>query len=254
MFESVVFPAPFSPSSAWTSPAAASKSTWSFATTAGNRFVIPRSATAEEEGGEARASPPSALLALGATDDALDEPGHAVHVLAGHALALRDPQLARLVVERACELVERAVDQRRLLGRDRRLRLRTDLRTVRSEADHLVFEVAVVEVGLPGPVHRCLDLAQVVRAPVVDRRRQPLLGRELPRVRVVADPRDALLLCVLPRSRAVDVLAEHVGTARMQVLGRLRLLAGIEPGVRQDQLHLDARVRRLRTERERVGV
>src|SRR6478672_12986674 len=156
MFESVVFPAPFSPSSAWTSPAAASKSTWSFATTAGNRFVIPRSATAEGEGGEAGASPPPVVLALGATDDALDEPGHAGQVLHRHALALRDPQLARLVVQRACELVERAVDQRRSLGRNRRLRLRTDLRAVRSEADHLVLEIAVVEVDLPGPVHSCM--------------------------------------------------------------------------------------------------
>ena len=46
MFESVLFPAPFSPSSACTSPTAASKSTASFATTPGNRFVIPRIATA----------------------------------------------------------------------------------------------------------------------------------------------------------------------------------------------------------------
>jgi hypothetical protein len=53
MFDSVVLPAPFSPSRACTSPAAASKSMWSFATTAGKRFVIPRRATAAEEGGEA---------------------------------------------------------------------------------------------------------------------------------------------------------------------------------------------------------
>src|SRR5688572_4939302 len=38
MFESVLFPAPFSPSSACTSPTAASKSTPSLATTPGNRF------------------------------------------------------------------------------------------------------------------------------------------------------------------------------------------------------------------------
>ena len=42
MFESVLLPAPFSPSSACTSPAAASKSTASFASTPGKRFVIPR--------------------------------------------------------------------------------------------------------------------------------------------------------------------------------------------------------------------
>ena len=55
MFESVLLPAPFSPSSACTSPSAASKSTPSFATTPGNRFVIPRRATAAamEEGGRA---------------------------------------------------------------------------------------------------------------------------------------------------------------------------------------------------------
>ena len=41
MFESVLLPAPFSPSSACTSPRAASKSTCSFATTPGKRFVIP---------------------------------------------------------------------------------------------------------------------------------------------------------------------------------------------------------------------
>ena len=42
MFESVLLPAPFSPSSACTSPAAASKSTRSFATTPGNDFEMPR--------------------------------------------------------------------------------------------------------------------------------------------------------------------------------------------------------------------
>ena len=46
MFDSVLLPAPFSPSSACTSPARASKSTPSFATTPGKRFVIPRIATA----------------------------------------------------------------------------------------------------------------------------------------------------------------------------------------------------------------
>ena len=51
MFESVLLPAPFSPSSACTSPAAASKSTASFATTPGKRFVIPRMATAGEAPG-----------------------------------------------------------------------------------------------------------------------------------------------------------------------------------------------------------
>src|ERR671931_209331 len=43
MLISVDLPAPFSPSSAWTSPRCRSKSMWSFASTPGNCFVIPRS-------------------------------------------------------------------------------------------------------------------------------------------------------------------------------------------------------------------
>src|SRR5262245_3896557 len=43
MFISVDLPAPFSPSSACTSPRRRSKSTWSFASTPGKRFVMPRS-------------------------------------------------------------------------------------------------------------------------------------------------------------------------------------------------------------------
>src|SRR6266516_2870294 len=108
MFESVVLPAPFSPSSACTSPSAASKSTWSFASTPGKRFVIPRSATAGaegEEGGEAVTSPP-VVLALGATDHAPDEPVHRVQVLDRQPLPLRDAELPLLVVQRPRELVE----------------------------------------------------------------------------------------------------------------------------------------------------
>src|SRR5919198_503138 len=96
MFESVLLPAPFSPSSACTSPSAASKSTRSFATTPGNRFVIPRRATAGrleliaggEESGESAASPRCSALALGPPDPALDEPVHRVQVLDGQLLAL----------------------------------------------------------------------------------------------------------------------------------------------------------------------
>src|SRR5881392_3643190 len=97
MFESVDFPAPFSPSSACTSPGAASKSTPSFASTPGKRFVIPRIATAEDGGAppaplesisSALASPK--LLAARAADHALHEPVHRVQLLDGHPLALRD--------------------------------------------------------------------------------------------------------------------------------------------------------------------
>src|SRR5712691_13022941 len=122
MFESVLLPAPFSPSSACTSPSAASKSTRSFATTPGKRFVIPRSATAipmaGEEGEEAWTSPPT-QLALGAADHAFDEPVHRVEILHGHPLPLRDAQLPFLVVQRTCELVERPFLQSRFLRGDR---------------------------------------------------------------------------------------------------------------------------------------
>src|SRR5262245_61760271 len=150
MFDSVVLPAPFSPSSACTSPTAASKSTSSFATTAGNRFVIPRSATAGG-GGEAFASPPG-LSALGATDHGFDEPVHRVQVLDRQPLALGDAQLALLVVQRTGELVELAADDRRPLRRDRLLRLRGDLRPVLGEVGEAVLHVPVVEACLPAAV------------------------------------------------------------------------------------------------------
>ena len=46
IFESVDLPAPFSPRSAWISPGSTSKSTPSFATTPGNRLLIPLILTA----------------------------------------------------------------------------------------------------------------------------------------------------------------------------------------------------------------
>src|SRR5215475_125958 len=117
MFERVDFPAPFSPSRACTSPSAASKSTPSFATTPGNRFVMPRRLTAAGiRGSSGRGRRPAHRVrsALRAPDDALDQPVHAVEAVGSalqdlHALALRHTQLAALVVERAGELVERAV-------------------------------------------------------------------------------------------------------------------------------------------------
>src|SRR5215212_11892289 len=250
MLDSVVLPAPFSPRSAWTSPRAASKSTWSLATTAGKRLVTPRNSIAGREGGAE--APPSGLSALGATDDALDEPVHRVQVLDSHALALGDAELPLLVVERSREFVERALDQSVLLLRDGRLGLRADLRPVRGEADHAILDVAVVEVRLPRAVHRRLRLAQVVRPPVVDRGGEPLLRRELVRVRVVADPRNALRLGELTGRGAVDVLPQHVRAGRVQALRRFLLLARVEPRVRPDQPNFRARMRRLRAECEGI--
>src|SRR5438477_7133002 len=134
MFESVDLPAPFSPSSACTSPSTASKSTASFARTPGKRFVIPRSSTAagmERGRAEPRPRPPGRALSLGASDDALDEPVHGVQVLHGQPLALRDAQLPVLVVERTLELVPLATLERLLASGDLGLGLGGHERPVR---------------------------------------------------------------------------------------------------------------------------
>src|SRR5215211_2856242 len=173
MFESVLLPAPFSPSRACTSPAAASKSTHSFATTSGKRFVIPRMSTAG--GAPSAPLPPidsaSCNLALRASDHALHEPVHGVEVLDGKPLARRHPQLARLVVERTLELVERAVLESLLDLRDLGLRLGAHLGPVRRDVREAVLDRPVVEAGLPRVVHRRVHASQVVGAPVVHRRR-----------------------------------------------------------------------------------
>src|SRR5438132_1058351 len=158
MFESVLFPAPFSPSSACTSPAAASKSTESLASTPGKRFVIPRIATAgEAPGSPAPLAPGTELGAIcpnglagrlnvgDGPDDALHEPLHRVQILDPQALALGDHQLAALVVERARELVERTVHDRLLPGQDQRPRLRRDLRPEGGQLREAVLDRAVVE-------------------------------------------------------------------------------------------------------------
>src|SRR4051812_19708411 len=246
MFESVDLPAPFSPSSAWTSPSAASKCTSSFATTPGNRLVMFRSSTAAGiEKGRAGVCPrpPGSALALRAPDDALDEVVHGHQVAVGRAMARLDAQLALLVVDRAAELVPLAAHDLRALGSDELLRRSGDLRAVRSEQREPVLDAPVVRAGLPRAVHRGRGATEVVRAPVVDGRGQPLLRRELLRVRVVADPRDLGRLGELAGGGAVDVLADHVGTGRLEVLGRLLLLVRREPRVRPDDLHLRARVR-----------
>src|SRR5438874_11969390 len=193
MFESVDLPAPFSPRSACTSPAAASKSTPSFATTPGKRLTIPCIATATpfEVAVAVELGCSGSRLALRAADHALDEPVHGIQVGHGQALARRDLQLAALVVERALELVELPRDQVSLLLRDRGLRRRADLGSVGREPDEAVLQVAVVEARLPRSGHGGLHAAQVVRPPVVDSGGEPRRGCELLRVRVVADPRDA---------------------------------------------------------------
>src|SRR6266511_2467833 len=141
MFESVDLPAPFSPSSAWTSPTAASKSTASFASTPGKRLLIPRMLTADWPG--APANPPLTDRSSGrpngstlrAADHALHEPVHGVQILDGQPLALGDAELAGLVVQRPPELVELAGDQRRALRPDRGLRHCRHARPARRHGD-----------------------------------------------------------------------------------------------------------------------
>src|SRR5438093_1758508 len=160
MFDSVLLPAPFSPSSACTSPAAASKSTASFASTPGKRLVIPRMATAAPCGA-AVVSTRSAATRFSSRrrrrrlarrwdvgdgpDYSLDQPLHGVQVLDPEALALRDHQLAALVIERAGELVELPGLDLLLLREDQRLRLRRDRRAERRQLREAVVDRAVVE-------------------------------------------------------------------------------------------------------------
>src|SRR5215213_6786610 len=156
MFESVLLPAPFSPSSACTSPSAASNSTPSFATTAGNRFVIPWRVTAGigvAPARRSRSSPGACALTLGAAFDPSDEPVHRVELLHGQALALLHAELAALVVQRDLEIVERHAPDRLRLRGDRLLRRRADLRPERCELREAVVHVPVVEAALPRPGH-----------------------------------------------------------------------------------------------------
>src|SRR5262245_61059672 len=157
MLDKVVLPAPFSPSRACTSPAAASNVTPSFATTPGKRFVIPSMRTAG--GGAAPGSPaPLPFVALtGAASatrlrrrnprdrplHALHEPLHRVEVRQHlQPLAGRHLELAALVVQRPLELVELARLDRLLPRRDQLLRLGRDLRPVGRELREAVVDRA----------------------------------------------------------------------------------------------------------------
>src|SRR6476661_7025414 len=78
MFIRVLLPAPFSPSSAWTSPRRRSKSTSSLASTPGKRLTIPRASTASDDGspgaapGPASAAPAPAAAVEGSGASVMD--------------------------------------------------------------------------------------------------------------------------------------------------------------------------------------
>src|SRR4029079_5600872 len=148
---------------ACTSPGAASKSTASFASTPGNRLVIPRIETAGEAPGSP--APLSSCTGFGACCptrlarrlDVGDGPDHALHeplhrVERGdaclrvrvEALARRDLQLAALVVDRAAERMPLAGQDRGLLLGDRGLRLSRHLRTEGRQAGEAALARAVV--------------------------------------------------------------------------------------------------------------
>src|SRR5689334_5556891 len=112
-FISVLLPAPFSPSSAWTSPGRRSKLTRSLARTPGNRLTTPRISTALGRPGEltrllgqlaldALGPPLHAVLAL----QALGAGGELVEVGLGHLLAGRHDHLAGVVLDRPGEHIK----------------------------------------------------------------------------------------------------------------------------------------------------
>ena len=106
-----------------------------------------------------------------------------------------------------------------LLGGDRGLRRRRHRLAERGHDDEVVGEAAVVEVALPGAVHRGLDVVDVVRAPVVRGGGQPGVRGERRLVGVVAGPLQAGGRRDLAGGRAVLAVAEHVDAGGDEALG-----------------------------------
>src|SRR5712691_11269463 len=139
---SVVLPAPFSPSSAWTSPAARARSTWSLATTLGKALRMPRIWTsgALVMDGCRRLL----LAALGA----LDQPVHRHDVRDVQHLAGRHDLLAALVLQRALEHLELAIDDLLLALLNQLLHVVGHLGVDRPEADPAILQVAPVRLAI----------------------------------------------------------------------------------------------------------
>src|SRR5215475_504388 len=215
MFISVDLPAPFSPSSAWTSPCRRSKSTWSFATTPGNRFVMPLSSRTVE------GSTATAGDSREAADGALLERSRDLDLA-------RDDLLLQLV---------HLVDQRLRHGR-------VDLADVHAAVLQVEQQVvAALELALRDQLRGLKDA--VVDA--LDAGGEDALGVVV-LVLVDADAPDAGLVGSLqrPEPAAARDLEQHLGALRDLVLSdRLALVRGDEVLGVADQ-DLDVRVVELR--------
>src|SRR5215469_2787303 len=258
----VVLPAPFSPSRAWISPGSTSNSTRLFATTPGKRFVMSRAATTGALPPASGTSvawsgtgvPPEgdagcpagiagsfliARLALGAADNTLDEPAQGVlgelrgvvRVPDRQGLAGRQADRPVLLRERAAEGVERPGLYLSLPLQDGGLRGRGDRLPERRDVDHSVRDASVVEAALPGAVQHGLDLADVVRRPVVDGRRLEGVRCERALVRVVTGPLQPVGRRHLADRRVVHAIAEDVHSGWHQALCGRPFLGRVEPGV-----------------------
>src|SRR5918912_1730259 len=241
MFISVVLPAPFSPSSACTSPRRTSKSTWSFARTPGNCFVIPRTSRtgrSSTDDDSRRAGPwarPSSsmrtvLLRPGDLDLARDD-------LALQRVHLGDVRLRHL-------LADLAEPEAAVLERERHVRPALELAVLRcaDDADHPQVdplhraredvrpEVRLVDVHADAPdllLLRRLQRAEPARAGDVEddlRARGDLVQRE----------RLALVL-LRERPGVVDVDLDV-----LDALPRAGRIAGEEVLHRWDRLAADA--------------
>src|SRR3972149_4154957 len=136
MFINVDLPAPFSPSSASTSPGAMARSTPASATTPGKVLTIPRSST---RGWRIRL-----LRRRRLPFDALQQPVEAQDLLERHDLAGWQALLAALIAQGSLKHLERAVHDALSSLIDQGDDIGRDLAVHRAQADHLVRQPAVV--------------------------------------------------------------------------------------------------------------